>query len=126
MAIAPVVAKGGPAPSVLGIIDGNEFTVKDVADMLDFCEELDIRSMDDFDAASDTIRGPVRRELKDARRLAESLGHLPEHRPREYGGRLLEKHSHRSSESSYRRHSSYTPAHSASAQSYSHVEIGER
>ena len=126
-AIASIVAKGGPAPSILGIIDGKEFTVKDVADMLDLCEELDIRSMDDFDdAASYTIRESVRRELKGAKRLAESLGYLPEHRPREYGGRLLEKHSHRSSEPSCRRHSSYTPAHSAPAQSYSHVEIGER
>ncbi|MBQ6395117.1 MAG: relaxase/mobilization nuclease domain-containing protein [Atopobiaceae bacterium] len=82
-ALAPMASAGGTAPSILGVIDGRRYTVGDVAGMLDLCEELDIRSMDDFHAAS---VGPMpkdeRERLRASWRLARSLGHLPEHRQR--------------------------------------------
>ncbi|MCR4870922.1 MAG: relaxase/mobilization nuclease domain-containing protein [Atopobiaceae bacterium] len=125
--ISPIVAAGGPTPNILGIIDGREFTVGDVAEMLDLCEKLDIRSADDFaDALSDSMRDSARSRLEHAQRLAESLGHLPDHRPREYGRRLEEKHNHHDSEPSNGSHSSYTHRHSAPEPSYYHIDIGER
>ena len=126
-AIASGIEANGPAPSILGVIDGEKYTAKDVADMLDLCEELDIRSMDDFrDASAGPMATGTRERLRASWRLARSLGHLPKQRQRSDGRRLEENRSHHGSESSLRGHSSYTPSHSAPARSYSHVDIGER
>ena len=98
--IAPIVRQGGPTPAVLGVIDKREYTVDDVSAMLDLCEELDIRSMDDF---RDALRGPMpkerREDLRASWRLAKSLGHLPEHRQSSDGTRLESKVEYSDSDS---------------------------
>ena len=92
-AIASAIEAGGPAPSVLGMIDGERYTAKDVADMLDLCEDLDIRSMDDFrSASSGPMAADARERLRASWRLARSLGHLPEHRQRGDGEFLGRRH----------------------------------
>ena len=91
-AIASAVEASGAAPSVLGVIDGRRYTAKDVADMLDLCEDLGIRSMDDFlDASAGPMGADARERLRASWRLARSLGHLPEHRQRGDGARLARK-----------------------------------
>ena len=88
-AIAPIVAAGGPSPAIFGVIDGRKCTVKDVANMLDLCEDLDIRSMDDFhDASVGPMSKETRESLRASWRLARDLGYLPEHRQRIDGERL--------------------------------------
>lgn len=88
-AIAPMAAAGAPTPLVLGMIDGEKYTVMDVSDMLDLCEDFDIRSMDDFhDASARPMAAEARERLRSSWRLARSLGHLPEHRQRMDGKRL--------------------------------------
>ena len=88
-AIAPIVSEGGPTPSVLGMIDGRKCTVGDVVALLDLCEDLDIRSMDDFhDASVSPMSEEEREDLRASWRLARSLGYLPEHRQRIDGNRL--------------------------------------
>lgn len=124
--IAPIVAMEGPTPNVLGIIDGRKITVGDVAGMLDLCEMLDIRSMDDFRDAANASVQDQRGKLEAARQLAKDLGYLPEHRPRDFGERLAKKHAHYSSESSNKSHSSHTPSHLAPAPARSFIDIVER
>ena len=92
-AIASAIEAGGAAPSVLGVIDGRRYTAKDVADMLDLCEDLGIRSMDDFlDASAGPMGADARERLRASWRLARSLGHLPEHRQRGDGEFLGRRH----------------------------------
>ena len=57
--------------------------------MLDLCEDLDIRSMDDFhDASVVSMAKEDRESLRASWRLARSLGYLPEHRQRIDGERM--------------------------------------
>ena len=123
-AIASGIEANGPTPSILGVIDGEKYTAKDVADMLDLCEELDIRSMDDFlDASAGPMAADARERLRASWRLARSLGHLPEHRQRGDGERLERMRSHRDGRRQQRREG---PAQSITAQGRDHDEIGER
>lgn len=123
-AIASSIAAGGAAPSVLGVIDSERYAAKDVADMLDLCEDLDIRSMDDFlDASAGPMAADARERLRASWRLARSLGHLPEHRQRGDGKRLERMRGHRDERRQQRREG---PAQSITAQGRDHDEIGER
>ncbi len=123
-AIAPVVAAGGPTPSILGMIDGEKYTVKEVTSMLDLCENLDIRSMDDFhDASVGPMSKDARESLRTSWRLARSLGHLPEHRQRSDGERLKRKHGPHGASTSARRTAS---APRTAAPERTHADIGER
>ena len=123
-AIASGIAAGGAAPSVLGVIDGGRYAAKDVADMLDLCEDLDIRSMDDFlDASAGPMAADARERLRASWRLARSLGHLPEHRQRGDGKRLERMRGHRDGGRQPRRDVS---VQSITAQNRDHDEIGER
>ena len=111
-AIASSISAGGPTPSILGVIDGRRYTAKDVADMLDLCEDLDIRSMDDFhDASVGPMAAEAREELRASWRLARDLGHLPEHRQSMDGERLRRKRaSYASGTSAYRQGYGYGSA----------------
>ena len=123
-AIASGIAAGGPAPSVLGVIDGERYAAKDVADMLDLCEDLDIRSMDDFrDASAGPMAGDARERLRVSWRLARSLGHLPEHRQRDDGERLGRRHGPRGDERAPHREG---PVQTMAAQGRDHAERWER
>ena len=123
-AIASAIDAGGTAPSVLGMIDGERYTAKDVADMLDLCEDLDIRSMDDFrDASAEPMAGDARERLRASWRLARSLGHLPEHRQRGDGERLGRRRGPRSDERAPRREG---PVQTIAAQGRDHAERWER
>ena len=123
-AIAPVIAAGEPTPSFLGVIDGEKYTVKDVTSMLDLCEELDIRSMDDFhDASVGPMAKETRENLRASWRLARSLGHLPEHRQRIDGERLKRRTSSHNSGATARR---TTSNQRAAAPERTHSDIGER
>ncbi|MCR4869833.1 MAG: relaxase/mobilization nuclease domain-containing protein [Atopobiaceae bacterium] len=123
-AIASAIEAGGPAPSVLGMIDGERYTAKDVADMLDLCEDLDIRSMDDFrDASTGPIGADARERLRASWRLARSLGHLPEHRQRGDGERLGRRHGNLDADQLPRKEAS---ARIVAAQSLCHADREER
>lgn len=123
-AIAPIVAAGGPSLAILGVIDGRKFTVKEVADMLDLCEDFDIRSMDDFhDASVGPMSKEARENLRASWRLARGLGYLPEHRQRIDGERLK-------GDTDYDSFSSTVgldiPVQSGIAPELAHMEIEER
>ena len=123
-AIASAVEAGGAVPSVLGVIDGRRYTAKDVADMLDLCEDLGIRSMDDFlDASAGPMAADARERLRASWRLARSLGHLPEHRQRCDGTRLARKADIHGLDAPARRNAS---VQSATAPDCPHIEIEER
>ncbi len=92
--------------------------------MLDLCEDLDIRSMDDFlDASAGPMAADARERLRASWRLARSLGHLPEHRQRGDGKRLERMRGHRDGGRQPRRDVS---VQSITAQNRDHDEIGER
>lgn len=123
-AIAPIVAAGGPSPAIIGVIDGRKCTVKDVADMLDLCEDLDIRSMDDFhDASAGPMAEGERENLRASWRLARSLGYLPEHRQRIDGNRLKRRNGPHSSKPSVGRTAS---VQRDADPERSQVDVGER
>jgi len=123
-AIASCIEAGGPAPSVLGMIDGERYTAKDVADMLDLCEDLDIRSMDDFrDASIGPMAADSRERLRASWRLARSLGHLPEHRQKSDGARAGRKACIHGTDAPARRSVS---AKSAPVPDHPQIEIEER
>ena len=123
-AIASAIDAGGTAPSVLGMIDGERYTAKDVADILDLCEDLYIRSMGDFrDASAEPMAGDARERLRASWRLARSLGHLPEHRQRGDGERLGRRRGPRSDERAPRREG---PVQTIAAQGRDHAERWER
>ena len=88
-AIALTIAAGEATPSVLGIIDGRKYAIGDISEMLDLCEDLDIRSLDDFrEASAHPMVESERETLRVSWRLASSLGCLPQHRQRADGIRL--------------------------------------
>ncbi len=123
-AIAPIVAAGGPSPAIIGVIDGRKCTVKDVADMLDLCEDLDIRSMDDFhDASAGPMAEGERENLRASWRLARSLGYLPEHRQRIDGNRLKRRNGPHSSKPSVGRTAS---VQRDADPERSQIDVGER
>ena len=123
-AIAPIAAEGGPTPSVLGMIDGRKYTVGDVVAMLDLCEDLDIRSMDDFhDASAGPMAEEERENLKASWRLARSLGYLPEHRQRIDGNRLKRRNGSHSSKPSVGRTAS---VQRDADPERSQIDVGER
>ena len=91
---------------------------------LDLCEDLDIRSMDDFrDASAEPMAGDARERLRASWRLARSLGHLPEHRQRGDGERLGRRRGPRSDERAPRREG---PVQTIAAQGRDHAERWER
>ena len=123
-AIAPIVSEGGPTPSVLGMIDGRKYTVGAVAAMLDLCEDLDIRSMDDFhDASAGPMAEEERENLRASWRLAKSLGYLPEHRQRIDGNRLKRRNGSNGSKPSAGRMAS---TQRDAAPERSRIDVGER
>ena len=92
--------------------------------MLDLCEDLDIRSMDDFrDASAGPMAGDARERLRVSWRLARSLGHLPEHRQRDDGERLGRRHGPRGDERAPHREG---PVQTMAAQGRDHAERWER
>ena len=80
--------RGELAMQVLGTTQGIPVTASAVCDMLEVCGTLDIRSTEDFRAA---IREPMppemRSRVRDAMRLANAMGHLPQRRDRVDGKR---------------------------------------
>jgi hypothetical protein len=64
--------------------------------MLEVCGELDVRSAEDFRAATrEPMTLETRGRVRDAMRLADALGHLPQRRDRADGRRATyEERSH--------------------------------
>ena len=80
--------RGGHAMQVLGTARGVPVTASAVCDMLEVCGELDIRSAEDFRAAArEPMTLETRGKVRDAMRLADALGHLPQRRDRADGRR---------------------------------------
>ena len=90
-ALVEGLSRDGHMPlEVIGFTNDRSITARDVGNLIDVCERMDVRSLDDF---ADVLRNEplapaTRASVRRAMEVSRSLGYVPLHRQRSDGRRM--------------------------------------